>query len=222
MIKGILFDIDGTLVLSNDAHAAAWQDAFAEHGYNVSFEAVRRLIGMGGDKLVNTLFPELSYDVGLGKTIKERRVGIFQEKYVAALQPTPGSRELVSEVLQRGLRTMVASSASKAELDALLQAANVADLLTEATTSDDAENSKPDPDIIQVALQKINLPADEVVMLGDTPYDVEAAGKAGVKCVGVLCGGWSKDDLQGAVAVYQDPADILAHSSDFEAFLPHT
>ncbi|HSH55882.1 MAG TPA: HAD family hydrolase [Candidatus Limnocylindrales bacterium] len=215
MIQGILFDVDGTLVDSNDQHAHSWVEAFAAHGYDVPYEDVRRLIGMGGDKLIQSLQPGLNDEEGVGKEIKELRSKTFLEKYAPTLKPTNGARDLVLAVQGLGLQTMVASSAKQDELDALLTAANVQDLLTEATTSDDAENSKPDPDIIHVALNKIGLKPSEVGMIGDTPYDIEAATKAGVACVVLRSGGWSDRDLSDAFAIYNDPADLLAHRDDF-------
>lgn len=214
MIKGILLDIDGTLVLSNDAHARAWVEAFAESGYEVAFDKVRRLIGMGGDKLITTLYPNLSEEEGAGRTINQRRGEIVLQKYAPTLTAAPGSRQLVEELHKLGLKTVAASSAKKAELSVLLQAAEVDDLLTEATTSDDVENSKPDPDIVTAALNAIKLSAEEVVMVGDTPYDIKAAAKAGVRCIAVRTGGWADDDLQGAMAIYDNPADLIPHLSD--------
>lgn len=213
MVKGVLLDIDGTLVLSNDAHALAWVEAFAQYGYEVAFEDVRQLIGMGGDKLISTIFPELTETEGDGKKIKERRSEIFLDKHAPLLRPTPGSRQLVQALHEKGIKTVVASSAKKAELTTLLKAAEVDDLLTEATTSDDADNSKPDPDIVQVALEKIGLPADQVVMVGDTPYDIQAATKAGVDCIAVRTGGWSDSELSEATAVYDNPLDMMKNLS---------
>jgi HAD superfamily hydrolase (TIGR01509 family) len=215
MIKGVLFDVDGTLVLSNDAHARAWEEAFAESGYEIQYDKIRRLIGMGGDKLIATLCPGLSDTEGDGKKIKGRRKEIFLDKYASQLQAAPGTRQLIEAVRSAGLKMMVASSATSDELGILLQAAGVDDLLTDATTSDDAENSKPDPDIVQVALRKIGLASAEVVMLGDTPFDIEAAAKAGVKCVALRCGGWEDSELHDAWAIFDDPADVLAHRTDF-------
>jgi HAD superfamily hydrolase (TIGR01509 family) len=211
MIRGFLLDIDGTLVLSNDAHAHAWLDAFAEFGYSVAFDEVRHLIGMGGDKLISTLQPELNDHEGVGKQITEARSKIFLKKYASELKPAPGSRELIQALLARDLKLIAASSSKQDELDVLLKAAEVDDLLTEATTSDDADNSKPDPDIVEVALDQLGLSADEALMLGDTPYDIQSAKKAGVKCIAVRCGGWSDSKLHGALAIYDDPADVLAH-----------
>jgi HAD superfamily hydrolase (TIGR01509 family) len=209
-LKGVLLDIDGTLLLSNDAHAQAWVDAYQEFGYNVPFEKIQPLIGMGGDKLMATVTPELHSDQGAGKEITTLRQKIFLERYVENIQPAPGARELVQRLGELGLKLTVATSAKNDELDSLLGQAGVADLIGRTTTADDAEESKPDPDIVEAALQKSKLAPDEVLMIGDTPYDIESAGKAGVGVVAVRCGGHDRD-LEGAIAVYDDPADILEH-----------
>lgn len=210
-MRGVLLDVDGTLVLSNDLHAQSWVEAFAKFGYEVEFDSVRPLIGMGGDKIIAKLAPGLSKEEGTGKDISQYRSQLFEDKYVSRLESAPGSRELVMSLQERGLKLLVASSAKSEELGYLLKAAKVDDLLTEATTSSDADESKPDPDIVQAALAKIGLPAQEVIMIGDTPYDIEAAARSGVDVVAVRCGGWKDDDLTGAIAVYDDPADLMDH-----------
>lgn len=210
-IQGVLLDIDGTLVLSNDIHAWAWVEAFAAHGYTITFEQVRPLIGMGGDQVVPRLVPELDGETGTGKAIANRRKALILGEFQSQILPTRGSRDLVLRLRNEGLRLMVASSATTEELEVLLKAAQVEDLLQEATTSSDAEASKPEPDIVEAALDKMKLPAEQVVMLGDTPYDIEAARKAGVGVIAVRCGGFSDADLAGAIALYDDPADLLEH-----------
>ncbi len=210
-LQGIILDVDGTLVLSNDAHASAWVEAFAEHGYEVPFERVRALIGMGGDKLLPTVIPGLSDETGVGKAVAERRKEIFAERYAPTLQPAPGSRQLLLRLRADGLRLVVASSAKKEELDSLLKAAQVDDLISDVTTSSDAEESKPAPDIVGVALDKLGLEPSQVLMLGDTPYDVESAGGCGVAVLAVRCGGFTDDQLADARAIYDDPADLLAN-----------
>jgi HAD superfamily hydrolase (TIGR01509 family) len=161
--------------------------------------------------------PQLDESTGDGKKIKELREKIFLNKYVPSLEAAHGSRELVSELQAKGLKTVVASSAKREELGPLLEKAHVDDLLKQATTSDDTENSKPDPDIIEAALDKISLPADEVIMVGDTPYDIESARKAGVSCVALRTGGWQDADLTGAVAVFDDPDDLRQRIGDIMA-----
>jgi HAD superfamily hydrolase (TIGR01509 family) len=205
----VLFDVDGTLVDSNDAHAHAWVEAFAGSGITVDFSRVRRCIGMGGDKLM----PEvagITEDSPLGTTISERRGEIFKSKYLPHLTPFPGARELVAAIKARGLPAGTASSAREDELRALLAVAGAESLLDAATSSDDADESKPDPDIVHAALQKARARPSDAVLIGDTPYDVEAASRAGVDCIGFRCGGWSDDDLRGAVAIYDGPSDLLA------------
>lgn len=218
VIEGILLDIDGTLVLSNDAHAESWVEALAEFGYEVAYEDVRQLIGMGGDKLMPTLVPGLEKESDIGSEISERRTQLFMEKYMPQLQPAPGSRALVERLRADGYKLMAASSAKQDELGVLLKAADIEDLLKEATTSSDAYSSKPDPDIVHAALDKIGMRPEQVLMIGDTPYDIESASKAGVQLVAVRCGGWPDEQLNGALAVYDDPADLLANyaSSPFK------
>jgi HAD superfamily hydrolase (TIGR01509 family) len=172
---------------------------------------VRPLLGMGGDKLLPTVVPGLSEQEGMGQRIAQRRREVFLSTYVQTLRPAPGSRDLVRHLADMGLRLVVASSAKREELAALLQAAQVADLLTETTTSDDADDSKPAPDIVQVALRKLGMPPTDAVMLGDTPYDIESAGKAGVRTIAFRCGGSDDTRLRGACAIFDDPADLLAH-----------
>ena len=158
---------------------------------------------MGSDKLIPDLMGR--YD----ERVAERKKEIFRRKYLAQLAPTPGARELVAALHARGAKLAVASSAGADELDALLDAAGVGDLLRTTTSADDAERSKPDPDILAAALKKLALPAGECVLVGDTPYDAQAARSAGIAFVGVRCGGWSDGDLQPAAGIVHDPADLL-------------
>lgn len=210
-IAGVILDVDGTLVLSNDAHARAWVEAFTEHGYAFPFDRVRPLMGMGGDKLVPALVPDLSSTDGVGKQIADRRKEIFLARYAPTLQPAPGARALVEHMRSCSLRLVVASSAKCDELATLLEAAQVVDLLDEHVTASDAKESKPAPDVVGVALDKIGLPPGQVVMLGDTLFDIESAGKVGVRTLAVRCGGTADSRLAGAIAIYDDPADLLAH-----------
>lgn len=212
-VEGILLDVDGTLVLSNDAHAHAWSDAFKEVGMEVSPERVRPLMGMGGDKLLPTLAPDLSPDEGIGKAIAERRKELFLERYLPTLAPAPGARALVERLRAEGKQIYIASSAKRDELAELLRAARVDDLLPvdRATTADDAQQSKPAPDVIAVAVKRLGLPPERIMLIGDTPYDVESANRARVGTIAVRCGGFSDTQLNGARALYNDPADLLAH-----------
>ncbi|MDQ3674326.1 MAG: HAD family hydrolase [Gemmatimonadota bacterium] len=208
MLRGVIFDIDGTLVDSNDAHAQAWVDAFIEAGYEASYETVRPLIGMGGDKLLPKTIG-IKHDGKKGKKLSERRSEIFRQKYLPGLRPLPGSRALVERVRKDGLKPIVATSAKDEELKGLLEAAQVADLMEERATASDAKRSKPDPDIVEAAIEQSDIEPDDLIMIGDTPYDIEAATRAGVRIIGFRSGGWGDADLSGAVEIYDGPADLL-------------
>lgn len=208
MIRGVIFDVDGTLVDSNAAHAASWADTLAEAGYEVPFEVVFPMIGMGGDKVLPSL-SGIEESTTRGKELGKRRWQLFVRDYLPRLKPTPGGRALVERLKDDGYELVIASSAGGSELTTLLEAADVADLFDLRTSSSDAEDSKPDPDIVQAAVKKIGYDPDELVMIGDTPYDVEAAIGAHVRLIGVLTGGWTREELSGAISVYEHPADIL-------------
>ena len=207
-IDAVLLDVDGTLLDSNDAHAQAWSDTLREAGYEIGSETVRPLIGMGGDKVLPKL-TGLDAEEGEGKRLVERRKEIFAKEYLPAVRPFPGARELLDRMRADGLRLVVATSAGDEELRGLMHALGAEWLLEEATTSSDAERSKPDPDIVRVAIDKTGAGPARCVMIGDTPYDVEAATRAGVKIIGLRCGGWGDAELRGAAAVYDDPAELM-------------
>ena len=197
------------MIDSNDAHARSWVEVLTQHEFDVTYAQVRGLIGMGGDKLVRAV-TGLDVERGLGKELAAQRTELFRREYLPSLCATPGARDLVARMKAEGLRLVIATSARDEELDALLEQADLSELIHRRTTSDDAEDSKPDPDIVHAALRRGQLDAKSTVMLGDTPYDVEAAGRAGVRTIAVRCGGWWADDaLGGAVAIYDDPAELV-------------
>lgn len=206
----VLFDVDGTLVDSNDAHARAWLDAFREFGFQVPYQRARRLVGMGGDKLIPAAVG-LSKDEPRGKALAERRAAIFRERYLKQVRPFPGVRELVDRLRGEGLKVAVATSAQPDELRPLLRIARLEELLGESASAEDADRSKPDPDIVAAALRQARCPAAESVMVGDTPYDIEAARGAGVPTIALRSGGWDDEGLAGALAIYEDAADLLEH-----------
>jgi HAD superfamily hydrolase (TIGR01549 family) len=207
-VRAVLLDVDGTLIDSNDAHAHAWVDAGAEFGHAIEFAEVRRLIGMGGDKVLPRL-TGLEEESDEGARLLERRGEIFRERYLSQLQALPGAVDLVRRLQAEGKTLVVATSASEEDLGPLLEQVGLDDLLQQATNSDDADESKPSPDIVEAALAKTKEDASNVVMIGDTPYDVEAARRAGVRIIGVECGGWTAGELEGAQEVYADPTDLL-------------
>ncbi len=212
MLKAVIFDIDGTLVDSVDLHARAWQEAFAHFGKQVEYERVRYQIGKGGDQLMPVFLTE--EELGrFGEELEKYRGELFKREYLPRVKGFPAVRELFERVGREGLRIALASSAKGDELKAYKKIARIADLVEEETSSDDADKSKPHPDIFEAALGRLDdVGPSEAIVVGDTPYDAEAAGKAGLKTVGLLCGGFPEDDLRaaGCVRVYRDAADLLA------------
>lgn len=207
--KAVVLDMDGTLVDSNDQHAQAWCDTLAEFDRPAPFIKVRRLIGMGGDKVLPKT-TGLTEEDPLGKQIVERRKQIFRERYLDTIRAFPQSREMLERMRSAGLKLVLATSSEKEMVDPLLREVGATDLIDEITSSSDAENSKPDPDIVLAAIAKLDVPRPQIVMLGDTPYDIAAATKAGIRTIALRCGGWNDADLAGALAIFDSPADLLA------------
>lgn len=207
-VDAVLFDIDGTLVDSNYVHVDAWSRAFRDAGRQVPSWRVHRCIGMDGSTLLETLVG--SSDSAIASEAKK----LHGEYYAAAskdLEVLPGARELLSDLDSRGLSVVLATSAPEDELATLRDLLEVEDSVTVVTTGEDAEVAKPAPDIVAVALERAGVAADAAVMVGDSVWDIEAAGRAGVRAIGVLSGGISRSELldAGAVAVFDDPADLL-------------
>jgi phosphoglycolate phosphatase-like HAD superfamily hydrolase len=208
--RGIILDIDGTLIDSNDAHASAWVDAGRELGHPMEWDEVRPLIGMGGDRVMPRV-AGVELDSPEGRRLHARRGEIFRGRYLPEIGPVPGARALVQRLRDDGFDVVVATSASAEDLRGLLDAAGVADLIRTSTTASDADASKPAPDIVEGAIARANAPREGLLMIGDTPYDVEAARRARVPILGVRSGGWDATDLDGAEAVYDHLEDVLDH-----------
>ena len=208
-MKTVLLDVDGTLVDSNLQHAEAWSLAFKEFGFSFSAAEVFPYIGMGGEKLVGALVPGIEEKEKI--KIGERRSEIFLKQYAPHVRATSGAHDLISGLQRRGHRPTVATSAQKSELKVLLSTTGLSELLRSAVTADEVKRSKPDPDIVMEALQKTKTAPNDAVMVGDTPYDIEAAHRAGVQIIALLCGGRTDSDLQGAEAIYRDPGDLTEH-----------
>lgn len=206
----LLLDVDGTLIDSNDAHAEAWVDAFREKELLIPYEDIRPLIGMGGDNLVKKLLG-LGKEDPLSKALGESRSEIFRRDYLPGIQAFPKAAELLRALKKAHYRLVIATSSTEEDLRGLLEQTNLDSLVDAEVTASDAERSKPCPDIIQAALEKLELSPKKTLMIGDTPYDVEAAARAGVKTIGFTSGGWSEEELKkaGAIEVYGDPADLL-------------
>lgn len=213
--EGAIFDVDGTLVDSVDLHARAWQEAFEYFGRRVTFEEIRSQIGKGGDQLLPVFFSQDDL-ARRGEAIESYRSDLYKRKYMKRVRAFPGTRELFDEILRRGTKIALASSAKGDELETYKKLARIDDLIHAETSADDAERSKPHPDILAAALKRIGTDKARTFAVGDTPWDAIAAHRLGVRCIGVLSGGFAERDLldAGCIAIYRDPEDLLARLDD--------
>jgi phosphoglycolate phosphatase-like HAD superfamily hydrolase len=211
MPKAAIFDLDGTLLDSVDLHAFAWHEALIKFGHDVSFEQARGQIGKGGDKLIPVFLSE-DEQRNHGEELEEWRGKRFKSEYLPLVRPFSAVPNLVRRVRDAGLKVAIGTSAKKDELKKYLEIAGIADLIDATASSEDAEESKPAPDIFQVVLKKLKLEGGDTVAIGDTPYDASAAGKAGILTIGVLCGGFTEESLRnaGCVDLYPGPAALFA------------
>jgi HAD superfamily hydrolase (TIGR01549 family) len=210
-IKAVIFDIDGTLIDSNDAHAESFVAAFKKFGKTVPFVEMKWLIGMGADKILEKYLTEKEIK-DFGEDLTDYRKKIFLQDYLPELKPFPKMRKLLEMIRADGKRIALASSASDEELEKYHELLKIDDLLDKETSSDDAEESKPEPDIFLAALRKLkNVEKREALVIGDTPYDAEAATKANLKIIGVKSGGWSRERLleKGCLKVYENIGEIF-------------
>jgi len=211
MIDAVIFDVDGTLVDSVDLHARAWQDALAAFGKRIPFQKIRAQIGKGGDQLLPVFLTGEEMDQ-LGDKISQQRKSLFAERYLPEVQAFANVRALFERILQDGRTVALASSADADELKTYKERAQISDLVDTETSKDDADKSKPHPDIFEAALDRLgNPPSDSTLVVGDTPYDIEAARKAGIRTIAVRSGGFRDDTLSGAVAIYDNITDLLVH-----------
>jgi HAD superfamily hydrolase (TIGR01509 family) len=208
-----LFDIDGTLIDSNYLHVEAWSRAFLEAGHPVDTWRIHRAIGMDSAKLLHELLGDAADTVGpAAKDAHARHYAGMSDR----LRVFDGARELLGELARRGRTIVLATSAPQEELDMLLDVLGMGDTLDVVTSAEDADSAKPDPDIIQAALERAHVAPGEAVMIGDAVWDVEAAARSGVRCIAVLSGGTGAGELRaaGAVAVYDDVAALHAALDD--------
>lgn len=209
-MKAIIFDIDGTLVDSVDLHARAWWEAFEHFAVQTKLIDVRNQIGKGGDKLMPTFLSQKQLD-DFGKELEEWRGKHFKSNYINKVRAFHDSHALLVKTKQSGILMAAGSSAKQDELDHYLELLNANELFDVATSADDVDESKPDPDIFEIALKKLKTNFDDTIVIGDSPYDAIAARRAGLDTIGFLCGGFSEEALieAGAIKIYAGPGDLL-------------
>jgi HAD superfamily hydrolase (TIGR01509 family) len=210
MIRGVIFDLDGTLVDSNELHVLAWQETFRHFGKEIPLERLREQIGKGGDQYLPVFLTELEMRE-FGKEADKYRGEVFKKKYLSQVKPFPKVRELFERVRANGKKIALASSGKDAEVHHYEKLLGIRGMVDCVTTADQVAHSKPKADVFIAALSMLSLPPSEAIAIGDTPYDIEAAKKIELPVIGVLCGGFSEEALrdEGAVAVFRDPADLL-------------
>ncbi len=211
VIGAVLFDVDGTLIDSNELHAVAWRETFLHFGVDLPLEEIRGQIGKGGDNLIPALLPKELVEARQDE-IDAYRGELFKRDYLPRVVPFPGVRALFERLKADGKKIVLASSAKGAEVAFHLGLIGAEDLVSATTSKDDVEHSKPCPDIFAAALDKLKpLGPDEVVVVGDSPFDVEAAKKLGIKVIGFRSGGFPDDVLReaGADELYDGPEDLL-------------
>jgi HAD superfamily hydrolase (TIGR01509 family) len=217
MSAAFLFDVDGTLIDSVDLHARAWQEALAHFGFETGYAQVRGQIGKGGDQLLPVFVPADRLGQ-IGGEIDRYRAELFSRVYLPQVRPFPRVRELFLRIRRDGHRIALASSAKADELEKYKKLLDIDDLIAAETSSGDVESSKPCPDVFEAALERVDVEPDDAVVIGDTPYDAIAARRAGLRTVGVLCGGFPEKDLrdEGCVKIYEDPADLLERYGELD------
>ncbi len=217
MIKAIIFDLDGTLVDSVDYHTQAWVKAFQEYGYDFAFDRLREQIGKGSEYIIGELLDSDEAEK-LESDIAEYRKKYYQDNLLEKVQPFPQVKELFKAIKADGIKIVLASSARTETISHYKKLLGIEDLIEGVTSTDDVEKSKPEPDIFLSALEKLdNIPVEEVIVVGDSPYDTIAASKASLRTISLLCGGFERETLTqaGCIAIYQDPADLLNNYPQF-------
>jgi HAD superfamily hydrolase (TIGR01509 family) len=204
-----ILDIDGTLVDTNYQHALAWYRAFRKHDVVLPIWRIHRHIGMGGDQLVPSLTDD-DFEQQHGEVVREDEQQLYME-LIGEVEPMRDARKLIEELKARGHKALLASSAKDDEVDHYLDLLDARELADGWTSSADVDSTKPEPDLVHSALEKAEADADEAVMIGDTPWDVEAAKRADVETIAVMTGGFSEEELRdaGAVAVFESVAELL-------------
>jgi HAD superfamily hydrolase (TIGR01509 family) len=209
-IKALLFDVDGTLVDSNDFHVRAWHEVFRDAGYDLPAPMIHAQVGKGGDNLVPSLLPDLSE--AEHEKIAEAHGPLYRARYMEQVKPFPAARDLLARAKADGFTVALATSADPEELDHYVELLDARELIDLTTDSSDAKTTKPAPDIFEAALKKAGVSPDAALVIGDSPYDMLAARRAGIGAIGLLSGGFDEQELRdaGALAIYRDAADLLA------------
>jgi HAD superfamily hydrolase (TIGR01549 family) len=216
-LQGVIFDIDGTLIDTNDIHARCWVEAFAHFDKHIDYKLMRHQIGKGGDLLVPDLLNAKEMQ-RFGDELKDYRSKLYKKKYMKEAQPFPRVKELFESLHDRGVKLALASSANPDEVEYYTELLGVKKLLGGSTSTKDAKLSKPSPEIFEAALGQLGTDVTKTLVVGDTPYDVLAAHRASLAIVAVLCGGFEPELLAKAEFLFDDAEDIVRKIDEVDAY----
>ena len=219
-LKGLIFDIDGTLVDSNDIHTECWLEAFEHFGKSIPYDVMRGQMGKGGDILVPDMLNAREMRE-FGEKLKKYRPELFKKKYMERVKPFPRIRELFEELSERGIKLALASSSNKDEVSYYTRLLGVGDLLEGSTSKHDAEMSKPSPEIFEAALERIGTDPALTMTVGDTPYDILASHRCALPIAAVLCGGFERKLLAKAEFLFDSVEDLVRKIEEVDAYFQH-
>ncbi len=211
MLKAVIFDIDGTLLDSVDQHAQAWKETFDQFGLDIPFSGIRSQIGKGSDKLLDSLLSPEQIKLH-GEALTEFCAELFKNKFLDSCKPFPDVKTLFEALRARDIKIALGSSAKKDEIEVYKNMLQISGLVDEAMSSEDVKRSKPDPDTVTAARQRLGgIPSADCCFIGDSPYDAAAASQDGTQMIGLLCGGFPEEELRsaGASEIFWDPSDLL-------------
>lgn len=217
LLEAILLDVDGTLIDSNDKHAACWIEAFAHFGKEVEWQLIRGQIGKGGDLLVPDSLDAREMRE-FGKPLQKYRGELWKEKYMRSVEPFPGAVDTMRALVDEGIRLVLASSGNEDEVEYYVELLGVADLLEGTTSKGDAETSKPSPEIFDAAIDRVKSDPARSLAVGDTPYDILAAHRVPVAAAAVLCGGFPRPTLMKAEFIFEDLPHLLKELDTIDAY----
>ena len=205
-----LFDVDGTLVDSSDAHGYAWEKAFKKFGFDVSFKQIKEDIGMGGKEIVNKHLSRKDAKA-FGNKISEFEVELFKREFLKGIKPFPYAEKLIKHLSKRGVKIILASSTPTEFVENYINLLKIREVIVGYVTGNDVMRAKPAPDIFEKGVSKCSVPKKGTVVIGDSPYDIEAARRACLPAIAVLSGGFKREEVEGAIHIFSTMKELYEY-----------